>query len=177
MTDALHQITMSYSAEQDRLLMRVSTTGKSEFQFWLTRRFVNVLWPALMTVIEQEDPEVKQNLMPKAKKAVAAMKHQEAVQASDFTQTHDEDAKTQTAEPLLVIGGSVEPPKPGGKGVTGLTLKTERNAEIKLSLEKNLLHALCKLLIETTMKAGWDLGLAVGDPAAIQVPDDKARIH
>lgn len=59
MTSALHQITMSFLAEDDRLLMRVSTTDKNEFHFLLTRRFVNILWPALMTVIEKEDPASK----------------------------------------------------------------------------------------------------------------------
>ena len=176
MTSALHQITMSHSAEEDRLLLRISTLDKAEFQFWLTRRFVNVLWPALMTVIEKETPAAKKNLMPGAKKAVVAMEHQEAVAAADFTRGHDKGNKDLTPGPgpLLVIGGSVQP---GKRGATGLILKTKNNAEIKVSLNKELLHALCKLLIEVTMKAGWDLGLSVGDAGAIVVPEDKARIH
>ncbi len=180
MTSALHQITMSHSAEEDRLLLRISTLDKTEFQFWLTRRFVNVLWPALMTVIEKENPAAKKNLMPAAKKAVVAMEHQEAVAAADFTRGHDEGNKNLTPGtgdnrgPLLVIGGSVVP---GKGGATGLILKTENNAEIKVSLNKELLHALCKLLIETTMKAGWDLGLSVGDAAAVVLPEDTTRVH
>lgn len=174
MTSALHQITMSFLAEDDRLLMRVSTTDKNEFHFLLTRRFVNILWPARMTVIEKEDPASKQNLMPGARKAVTAMKHQEAIAESNFSQTHDEDTKQLTPNPLLVTGGSVNP---GKQGVTGLTFKTQGGAEIKISLNKTLLHALCRLLIETTMKADWDLGLVVGDAARIMVPEDKAQIH
>ena len=176
---ALHQISMSYSVEGDRLLMRVSTSDKNEFHFLLTRRFVKVLWPALMTVIDQEDATTKQSLMPAARKAVTAMQHLEAVKAADFTQPHDDDTKTLTKEPLLVIGGSVHP---GKKGLTGITLKTkdkrqgavtaatgkQTGAEIKISLNKNLLHALCRLLIETTMKAGWDLGIAVGAAAGMR---------
>jgi len=174
MTSALHQITMSFLAEDDRLLMRVSTTEKNEFHLLLTRRFVNILWPALMTVIEKEDPASKQNLMPGARKAVTAMKHQEAIAESNFSQTHDEDTKQLTPNPLLVTGGSVNP---GKQGVTGLTFKTQGGAEIKISLNKTLLHALCRLLIETTMKADWDLGLVVGAAAGIMVPEDKTQIH
>ena len=59
----------------------------------------------------------------------------------------------------------------------GPVLKTNNNAEIKVSLNKELLHALCKLLIEVTMKAGWDLGLSVGDAAAVVLPQDKTRMH
>lgn len=179
---------MSFLAEDDRLLMRVSTTDKSEFHFLLTRRFVNVLWPALMTAIEKEDVQAKRNLMPAARKAVTAMKHQEAVAESDFTQTHDEDTKQLTPDPLLVTGGSVHPGKKGGcdlvfktqvkmRGAAEAATGTQKGAEIKISLNKTLLHALCRLLIETTMKAEWDLGLVVGDAAGIMVPDDKARIH
>ena len=179
MTSALHQITLSHSAEEDRLLLRISTLDKTEFQFWLTRRFVNVLWPALMNVLEKENPAAKKNLMPAAKKAVVAMEHQEAVAAADFTRGHDEGNKDLTPGtgdnrgPLLVIGGSV---RPGKSGATGLILKTQNNAEIKVSLNKELLHALCKLLIVVTMKAGWDLGLSVGD-AAVVLPDDKTQVH
>ncbi len=180
MTSALHQITMSHSAEEDRLLLRISTLDKAEFRFWLTRRFVNVLWPALMTVIEKENPAAKKNLMPAAKKAVMAMEHQEAVAAADFTRDHDKGNKNLTLGtgdsrgPLLVIGGSV---KPGKGGMTGLILKTRNKAEIKVTLNKELLHALCKLLIETTTKAGWDMALSVGDAGVIVVPEDKTRVH
>lgn len=174
MTSTLHQITISHSAEEDRLLLRISTTEKSEFRFWFTRRFIQVLWPALMTVIEQEDPSTKRDLMPAAKQAVMAMEHQQAVGASDFTHKHDEDSKKVTRDPLLVVGGSVTP---GKTGLTGLVLKTHAGAEIKLSLNKELLHALCKLLIETTMKANWGLDLTVGDAATIAVPADLTRVH
>ena len=61
----------------------------------------------------------------------------------------DEDTKQLTQNPLLVTGGSVNP---GKQGVTGLTFKTQGGAEIKISLNKTLLHALCRLLIETTMR-------------------------
>ncbi|MBT3305917.1 MAG: hypothetical protein HN377_05475 [Alphaproteobacteria bacterium] len=174
MTSALHQITMSYSVEDDRLLLRISTTEKSEFQFWLTRRFVQVLWPALLTAIEQENASEKLALQPAAKQAVMAMEHQQSVGASDFSHKHDEDSKKLTAAPLLVVGGSVTP---GKGGVTGLVLKTQAGAEIKLSLNKDLLHALCKLLINTTMKADWGLDLTVGDAAAIAMPTDETRLH
>jgi hypothetical protein len=174
MTSTLHQITMRHSAEDDRLLLRISTTDKSEFRFWLTRRFVQVLWPALMAIIEQEDPGTKRNLMPAAKKAVMAMEHQQAVGASDFSHKHDEDSKNLTPDPLLVVGGSVTP---GKTGLTSLVLKTHARAEVKLSLNKELLHALCKLLIKTTMKANWGLDLTVGDAAIIAAPTEQTRVH
>ena len=48
----LHQIRIDYHQEQDRLLLRISTDEGSELRFWLTRRFVKSMWPALMTLAE-----------------------------------------------------------------------------------------------------------------------------
>ena len=162
---------MSYSAEQDRLLLRVGTTDKKEYQLMLARRFVRVLWAALIRVLEKQP-----DLMPKVKKAVMAMEHQKAVSDADFSRKHEKGYQNLTPglDPLLVVGGSVEP---GNGGPTRLLLKTQTGSKIKLALNKNLLHALCKLLIETTMKAGWDLGLTVGDAASLAAPADKTQVH
>ena len=166
---------MSYLAEQDRLLLRVGTTDKKEYQLMLTRRFVRVLWAALINVLEKQ-PDLKRDLLPKVKKAVLAMEHQKAVSGADFSRGPEKGYKNMTpgSDPLLVIGGSV---KPGNGGSTRLVLKTQTGSEIKLAFNKNLLHALCKLLIETTAKAGWDLGLTVGDAASIAAPADKTLVH
>lgn len=176
MTSALHQITMSYSAEQDRLLLRVSTANKTEYRFWLTRRFVRVLWGALIQTIERE-PAIKRAIQPAARRAVMAMEHQQAVGKSDFSRGHEAGHRDVTEEtgPLLVVGGSVQPPKGKGKP-TILNLKTEGGPEVKLGLNKNLVHALCRLLIDTTTHAGWDLGLTVGD-AGLLAPGDRTRVH
>jgi len=175
MTTALHQITMSYAVEDDRLLLRISTTEKKEYQLWLTRRFVSVLWAALIQIIEKE-PGAKTALKPSAKKAVMAMQHEEAVSTSDFSLPHDDETENMTSDtgPLLVIGGKVVG---GDKGVTNLILQTRSGSEVKVALAKNLLHALCRLLIETTMKAGWDMNLIVGDAAGFVVPDDRTQVH
>ncbi|HEX9569222.1 MAG TPA: hypothetical protein VF987_06035 [Rhodospirillales bacterium] len=176
MTSALHQITMSFSAEEDRLLLRMSTADKTEFRFWLTRRFVRVLWGALIKTIENE-PDIRRAIQPAARKAVMAMEHQQAVGASDFSRAHEQGHRNVTGEsgPLLVTGGSVRPGK-GKNGLTVLNLQTRGGPDVKLGLNKNLLHALCRLLIDTTTHAGWDLGLTVGDAGSL-APGDRTRVH
>ena len=174
MTSALHQMTVSFNAEEDRLLLRVSTTDKMEYQFWLTRRFVRVLWSALIKTIENA-PEAKRPAAPAVKKAVMALEHQEAVGASDFSRNHEPGHRnvTEGSGPLMVIGGSVKP----GKGeITELHLQTRGGAEVNLALNRNLLHALCRLLIDTTTHAGWGLGLSVGDAGAL-APADRTQMH
>ena len=175
MTSALHQITMSFSTEEDRMLLRVGTTDKTEYQFWLTRRFVRVLWSALTQTLENE-PGLKAGLQAKTKKVVVAMEHQEAVGAADFSHRHEEDYEDMTGQtgPLLIVGGSV---KPGKKGASQLIFQTRGGPDVNLMLNKKLSHALCKLLVETSKKAGWNLNLVVGDAASLVVPEDKTQVH
>ena len=49
----LQQINVEYSAEQDRLLMRIGTSEGSEMRLSLTRRYVKLLWPLLVRLAEE----------------------------------------------------------------------------------------------------------------------------
>ena len=44
---AINQLQMSYSPEEDRVLLRLNTTSAEEFRFWLTRRYCQLMVPAL----------------------------------------------------------------------------------------------------------------------------------
>ena len=107
MPNSLHQMTMSYSATEDRLLLRVSTTANDEHQIWLTRRFVKMLWPALFKGVEKQSlpPETAAapTTTPQVKRAVMAMQHNEALQKTDMTQQHDEKKvnKRSTYSPIV----------------------------------------------------------------------------
>ena len=84
----LHQMTMSYVAAEDRILFRLSTTSESEYRMWFTRRFVRILWGALIQVLERH-PTIRDDMSKNVKEAVLGMQHQEAVQQSDFQQPDD----------------------------------------------------------------------------------------
>ena len=174
MTTPLHQITMTYSPEQDRILLRIATTDQSEYQLWLPRRFIKVLWAALLKTLER-DPELRKNLLPEVRNAVMGMNHQEAVQTSDFSQKHSEDYRNLTSNtgPLLVTGGSVTP---AGKDLTQLTLQTEQGTAINVALNKQLMHAFCHLIISSAHKAEWDIDMAVGDGNVV-VPTEQTALH
>jgi len=172
-TAALHQITMSFSPEEDRILLRVSTTDGSEYQLWLTRRFVRVLWGALVQTLER-DPELQKTVLPEVRDAIMGMRHQEALASSDFEKPHQAGKRNLTSNtgPLIVTGGTVTPLK---NGTTRLTFTTTDGTGINFLLNENLLHATCHLIISTTQKADWDLDLTVGDPMVIAA--DKSVIH
>ena len=193
MTKALHQLTLTYSAEQDRLMLRISTKEHNEYQLWLTRRFVRAIWKGLVKIFES-DPTLSQSLMPRVKQALMAMEHQKSIKDSDFSQEHASDNVNLTpkiarsisskqsegkssphlgAVTLLVTGAQVKPIK---ENLTSIKLKTEANTAIDFSLNKKLLHALCHMMVTSTLKAGWDLNLAIGDPQIV-IPTDVKQIH
>src|SRR5262245_38468956 len=44
----IHQMQIRPDEQEDRLLLRLSTTDAAEFRFWLTRSFVKKLWGMLI---------------------------------------------------------------------------------------------------------------------------------
>jgi len=155
------------------MLLRISTTEDSEYHLWLTRRFVKVLWGALIETMER-DPQLNKTLLPEVRNAIMGMRHQEAIAASDFNQPHQDGKRTLTSNtgPLLVTSGTVTPLK---DGATRLLFNTSDGTGIDFSLNDKLTHALCQLIISSSQNAGWDLDLSVGDPNVIAV--DKSVVH
>ncbi len=170
---ALHQMTMSYVAEEDRILFRLSTKDKKEYRMWLTRRFVGVLWGALGNTFAKHE-DLARIADESIKDAVLSMKHQEAVQNTDFDTPvlNDVTDTTSNTGPLLVTGGKVHP----GKTVTGLVFRTQDGSDVRFNLNEQLLHALCHLMVTTCQRAGWKLDLTLGDPNVV-VPTGEAAVH
>ena len=168
MTSPLHQMTMGFSAEDDRLLLRISTRDKTEYRLWLTRRFVKVLWGALIQILEKA-PETA----PQAKGPVMAAEHMEAVRTAELSRKHDEGTKKATPEPELVIGGTV---KAVAGGLTRLMFNTKGGLTYTFTLNKKFLHLLLHLTASCSAQADWDLDTAVGSGNVV-LPADPTRPH
>jgi hypothetical protein len=174
-TAALHQITLGFNPFEDRLLLRISNTDKIEYQLWLTRRFVKVLWGALTKTLERHHPDLQAALAPEVKNAVLAMEHQEAVQAVDFTQDHargNVNLMSNTG-PQLVVGGKL---RPAEGELTIVQFQTTAGGNVTVTLNKQLLHALCHLIVTTLVKTDWDLKFLIGDGNVV-VPQKTAHLH
>ncbi len=172
MSGPLHQLTLTFDPAEDRMLLRIGTAENTEYRLWLTRRFVKVLWDALMQTLDR-NTERSKDLPPVARDAVKAVEHQEAVQSSDFSKSHADSNVNLTSNsgPLLVTGAQV---KPGNDENTVLNLKTANGMGIQFGLKKKLLHALCHMMISSAQKADWGLDLTVGDPQVFvpKTPED-----
>ena len=50
----VHQFSVSYVQEQDRILVRINTTAGEELRVWFTRRLMLPLWPNLNKAVADQ---------------------------------------------------------------------------------------------------------------------------
>ena len=160
----LHQIRLQYDAQQDRGLLLVSTQARSEYRFWLTRRYVKLLWPVLTKLVES-DEQVQRQTDQQAKKAVVSFQQEKALDESDFSTAYEKQGLSQPlgAAPVLLAKIQV---KQTENGARLLCMHPLNGQGIELAMNAVLLHSLCKLVRDTVQVAGWDLELGPSQPTA-----------
>ncbi|MBF0184145.1 MAG: hypothetical protein HQM06_07140 [Magnetococcales bacterium] len=157
----IHQIQVIFSAEEDRLQLRINTHGRTEFRFWLTRRFIKRLWPGLRQAMETHvHMETSAPVDPVSRAAMLSFVHQQAVAETDFTTRYQEEPCETPLGPLpvLVTRARIEPREQGGY-LIGLHPQTSYGIEV--AMDPKLLHSFCKLIVDAVNKADWDLNLAL----------------
>ncbi|MEO5330886.1 MAG: hypothetical protein H7839_02610 [Magnetococcus sp. YQC-5] len=164
----IHQLQASYSPIQDRLLLRVNTSEKMEFRFWLTRRFVQRLWPALRQTLEAQPAlaEVEGN----TRGALLSFMHQHATEQADFQAPFQETTETITPlgpEPILVAQAAIRMADQNEQ-LRMLSLHPENGYGIEIAMELHLVHAFCKLLADVLATTDWQLHLGFTQMPAIQ---------
>ena len=168
----LHQIRLQYDAQEDRGLLLVSTQARAEYRFWLTRRFVKLLWPVLMKVVES-DEQVQRQSDTQAKKAVVSFQHEKALDQSDFSTAYKTEGLSQPLGDAPVLLAKIQL-KQAANGNRLLCMHPLDGQGIELALNAVLLHSLCKLISDTVQTAGWDLELGV-DRAREETPRPEAQ--
>ena len=154
----LHQIKLEYRPEQDRILMRLSTSDAQEMLLWLTRRCVRLLWPALLKLAESSTRVVTQ-ASPDARAALLGFEHEKAVGNSDFSTPYEDQiarARPLGSEPVLVSKIQTGLNK---DGTYLLSLQPSAGQGLNLNLDDKLLHSVCKLLQSSVSGAEWDIRL------------------
>lgn len=154
----LEQFSVSYDSAQDRLLMRVRTSNDAEFRFWITRRYLALLWPMLMKMADVFSGR-KAPGDPLARSALAELAHGDAISGANFGSPYQDGSLFPLGEePILLASITVKPLE--GQTQT-LTLLPQKGQGINLALDEKLVHVLARLLQEAATKAEWKLGLQV----------------
>ena len=156
----IKQLNVTHNAEEDRLLLRVSTTEEQEYCLWLTRMMVSKLWPALNNCVRDLDTRrAGASDKPAAvQQAYEAFERDKNLQAINLQQQY-QAPKTQPLgdKPLLIT--SIDIATDGANTITlrwieQLTgVSTHRSFE--MTLQPNMYHGLTTLLDKGVDAARW----------------------
>ena len=155
----LHQIQIQFAPREDRILLRIKTTDKSEFRFWMTRRYVKLLWPVVVKMLEA-DQQIQLQENQAAKSAVLSFQHEKALQKGDFSTQFSEDSSNLPLgeTPILLAKIQLKRRNDGGNL---LCMHPEKGEGIDLGLNEVLLHSFSKLLADAVSVSAWDIDLKI----------------
>jgi hypothetical protein len=151
----LHQIQFRYEPHEDRALLRLTTTARHEFRFWVTRRYAKLLWTALTASAAHCAAST-----PADRDTVLAFEQEAAIAQADF-ETQFDDAGTVTPlgeTPVLLARLKCTQHE---DRVTLLAMHPLQGQGVEIRLDQTLLHSMLKLLAEAAQSAEWDLSTTI----------------
>ncbi|TFZ08597.1 hypothetical protein [Ramlibacter humi] len=173
----IHQLSVNYQAEQDRVLLKVNSTSGEEMRMWLTRRLMSGLWP-LLTKLNTDQlirMEAAGSVLASAddelKKMVTEFRKEEFLQGADFETPYEEKPTLPLGnEPLLVTDVDATP-----LGSGRLRLAFNERASVsggdkprgfQLELDPKLTQGLMHLLDQALARSQWRDNFAAPPTAA-----------
>lgn len=162
----LKQMQIVFVPVEDRLMFRVNTVNRQEFRFWMTRRYVNILWKAILDMLKkrqqaEKPPEVVKKEAP-LQPQMLSMEHEKAVEKADFKTEYQESSYLPLGEsPVLLAKVAVKhvPKQPAPL----LCMHPEKGEGIEIALNDQILHSMCRLLSDCAKQAKWELKLDFGE--------------
>jgi hypothetical protein len=165
----IHQLSVTYVQEQDRILARINTTAGEEMRLWLTRRLMVGLWPLLSKVMQEHllRLEAAGTSLDAAdeelKKMLADFRKQEFLQNADFETPYQENQQTLPlgAEPLLVTDVDASPLPNGRLRLSFNENFPEKKAaqpeprRFQMEMEPRLMQGLLHLLEQALVQSRW----------------------
>lgn len=162
----IHQMSVTYLPEQDRILMRINTTEGEETRMWLTRRLMVGLWPLLSKILTEHLLKLESagaslaGANPELKKMLAEFRKEEFLQHADFDTPYKEGQPQLPLgeEPLLVTDVDATPLASGPlrlnfneRPPTGET----QPRSFQMEMEPKLMQGLMHLLEQALLQAQW----------------------
>ncbi|MDB5947094.1 MAG: hypothetical protein JWQ33_2120 [Ramlibacter sp.] len=190
----IHQLSVTYLPEQDRILARINTTAGEEMRLWLTRRLMVGLWPLLSKVmtghllrleaagtsLDAADDEMK--------KMLADFRKEEFLQHADFVTPYEDQQQTlPLGEAPLMVTDVDAAPLPNGRlrlsfneNVAGQPVPAGRQPaaprrfqmEMEPRLMQGLLHLLEQALAQSRWREPFMPAVSADDPT---LPDGTAQ--
>ena len=183
----IHQLSVNYLAEQDRIFVRINTSASEEVRLWLTRRLMMGLWPLLSKLLTQHllKLEAAGSSLEAAdeglKKMLADFRKEQFLQEADFDTPFDDNqaALPLGADPVLVTDVDATPLANGRLRLSFNerlpNVKEPRNFNIEL--DPKLMQGMMHLLEQALIKSQWQepFSQATGDETAEEEDARKPR--
>ena len=161
----IHQMSVTYLPEQDRILMRINTREGEEMRMWLTRRLMVGLWPLMTRLLTDHLLKLEAGGATLAradeslKKMLADFRKEEFLSKADFETPYQEGAARLPLgeEPLLITDVDATP-QPGGPLRLGFNERPpggEKPRSFTLEMQPKLMQGLMHLLDTALTQSGW----------------------
>jgi len=162
----IHQMSVTYLPEQDRILMRVNTTEGEEMRMWLTRRLMVGLWPLLTKLLTEHLLKLESGgatlsgANPELKKMLADFRKEEFLQHADFDTPYKEGQGRLPLgeEPLLVTDVDASPLATGPLRLNFNERPAHGDAKprsFQMEMQPKLMQGLMHLLDQALLQAQW----------------------
>lgn len=151
--------------------MRIGTSNNEEIRVFFTRRFLRDIWPHMAAMLTGHLAAT--NFVPSE---ADESTNESPAEIASFDLAFQDDNPTFPlgAKPLLATEAILEA---NGDGAASLTLREARERSFKLSLNAELLQALCSMLRAANEHAEWDLVLDYTPPATIPGTPINSLLH
>jgi len=152
----IKQLQLGYSAEEDRLLIRINSNDGQEIRCWLTRRMILRLIPSLnqmmTTMITSDRP-----LAEPAKAAILDMTRQAALQNADFATPFAEKPANLPLgpEPLVVSKIELHPLSDTRGADIMMKMATVTGHGFEIRMAEQLQHGFFELIRKSCAQADW----------------------
>lgn len=177
----IQQLNISYIADQDRLLLRIGLTDKSELVVWLTYRITRMIWQLLNNQAHLPSAHSIQLDTP-PEQAVQQFQQEyqsiEALQKMDFATPYAPRDETISSQPMLVTNVLLH--SQNGKPLA-LEMPCLGGMNVKVNLNQELILALCNMLQLSSKEAAWvnadTQPKLVTEPTIIAIANEKKVLH
>lgn len=184
----IHQLSVNYLAEQDRILVRINTAAAEEMRLWLTRRLMLGLWPLLSKLLTKHllKLEAAGTSLDTAdeglKKMLADFRKDEFLKEADFDTPYRENQAQLLGEKPLLITDVDAAPLANGRLRLSFNERLPRAPKprsFQIEMEPKLMQGMMHLLEQALARSQWREAFAAG-PVAVEdgtAGDDDASLR
>lgn len=156
----MHQISVTFEASEDRILLRMNTRQGQLFQLWLTRRLCWNLWPVLNDMVAHASAgstAAGRNVMPQARDMLVESARSQALSQSDFQQPFQAEQAEQPWGEAPALVTQVE--LTAASQTLQLKIHDRHKRTLDLSLPLQTTMAIRELLAKALTKSQWGIAL------------------